>query len=240
MSDDGKRPYVERVREGTRRYVRELLGENLRLREDAGRVTTERDALRREVEALREERRRHDEEHGRLLATLGTTTSESRRFEERFLELEQQSANLAALYTASYQLHATLRRAEVLLAIQEIVINLVGSEELAVLSLTGGAPAPLVAVGVERAPEITPGGAISRALETRAPVIADGDPDGVTACVPLLVGGRLVGAIVIFRLLPQKGALGPFDQELLELLATHAATALYCAELHERDAGDRP
>ena len=61
------------------------------------------------------------------------------------------------------------------------------------------------------------------------------DGRGVTACVPLVVGGRRIGAIVMFRLLPQKPKFEPFDHELLMLLATHAATALYCSELHERE-----
>jgi hypothetical protein len=43
----------------------------------------------------------------------------------------------------------------------------------------------------------------------------------------------VTGAIALFRLLPQKPALEDVDHELFELLATHAATALYCTRLHQ-------
>jgi GAF domain-containing protein len=54
-------------------------------------------------------------------------------------------------------------------------------------------------------------------------------------CVPLIIAGRPIGLILLFGLLPQKPRLEPFDHELLGLLATHASTALYCSELHERE-----
>jgi hypothetical protein len=44
----------------------------------------------------------------------------------------------------------------------------------------------------------------------------------------------VTGAIAIYRLLPQKSGFEEVDRELFELLATHAATALYCTSLHAR------
>ena len=41
---------------------------------------------------------------------------------------------------------------------------------------------------------------------------------------------RVTGAIALFRLLPQKTALEAVDRELFDLLATHAAMALYCTD----------
>src|SRR5262249_1401031 len=52
--------------------------------------------------------------------------------------------------------------------------------------------------------------------------------------VPLRANDKLVGAIVIHRLLAHKPALEAFDLELFDLLATHAATALHCSRLHAR------
>jgi len=40
--------------------------------------------------------------------------------------------------------------------------------------------------------------------------------------------------VAIFRLLPQKTGLVALDHELFELIATHAARALYCTELQAR------
>jgi GAF domain-containing protein len=208
--------YVDQVRANTRSYIRELLDEQAE--------------LRRQLDELRADLERRDREQQAM-----------RRHERRFADIEQQNANLAALYAACYQLH-TPRRDEVLRAIQEIVINLIGSEELAVLGIGhGGALRPLAHMGVD--PDAlraltTDTGLIARAFAEGGPVAQTAEPaepDRITACVPLLVGGRRVGVIVVFRLLPQKPRLEPFDHELLGLLATHAATALFCSELYERE-----
>ena len=130
------------------------------------------------------------------------------------------------------------------MAIQEIVINLLGSEELAVLAVEEGGIRPLASVGVSDHRLSTlraDTGALGRALSGSLPVFTGvgagaGEiaADDITACIPLAVDGRVLAMIVIFRLLPQKPSFDSFDRELCELLATHAATALYCAGLHER------
>src|SRR5438093_910137 len=77
----------------------------------------------------------------------------------------------------------------------------------------------------------------------RVDVDADGpaDESNLTVCIPLKLAGEIVGAIAIFRLLPQKMELEAGDHELIELLATHAATALAFTELYaRRRAGKRP
>ena len=75
------------------------------------------------------------------------------------LEIEQQSSNLANLYVASYRLHGSVERSEVLQVIQEIIINLIGSEELGIYELDEKLLAALVegmppsggnALGVDR------------------------------------------------------------------------------------------
>ncbi len=241
-SDKPKNGYVTKVRDNTRGYIEELLRENVALRASAERARADQDELRRQLDGIRSDLTRHEVQTARLLDLLGAAEAETKRTEDRFGEVEQQNSNLAMLYTASYQLHSTVRRAEVLLAIQEIVINLVGSEELAVLELDGDALNPVASVGLDtaalarlRADE----GTIARALATGAPEIVPPDridPRGLTACIPLRVNDKPIAVIAIFRLLPQKQALGPFDRELFELIAAHASTALYCADLHERRA----
>jgi len=220
MSSDGpnKPSYVDRVRENTRRYIEDLLRDNERLREEVDRA---------------------QREHARLRDLLGAAERETRSFEDRYAEIEQQNANLASLYAASYQLHATVDRDQVLAAIQEIVINLIGSEELAILAVEGAALRPMAAFGMSsaRLELLRPdAGAIARALSDGRPVIGEAAED-MTACIPLSVGGKPFAAVAIFRLLPQKPALQSVDLELFDLLATHAANALYCAELHERAVG---
>ena len=62
----------------------------------------------------------------------------------------------------------------------------------------------------------------------RDPLPASPVPDNVTAVIPLRLGSDLSGAVVLFSLLPQKGGTyGDVDLELMDLLTTHAATALF-------------
>ena len=57
-------------------------------------------------------------------------------------------------------------------------------------------------------------------------VCSSADQD-LTACIPLSLDGQLMGAIAIFRLLPQKPNLEAIDYELFDMLAIHAAIALH-------------
>jgi hypothetical protein len=230
-----KTNYVAHVRDNTRKYIEELLQENVRLRGVIDTVGREQALLRRQLDDLRSDLDRRDQQHTRLLALLGAAEDAARGFEDRFAEVEIQNANLARLYAASYQLHATVQRSEVVQAIQEIVVNLIGSEELAILE--GGASLkPLATMGVDakRLDALdTNAGALGRSLATRTPVLCEPDASGLQASIPLVIGDRTLAVVLIFGLLPQKTELDAFDRELLDLVATHAATALYCAELHE-------
>ncbi len=162
---------------------------------------------------------------------------------ERCASLERQAAGLARLYTALYQLHETLDPAQVVERIQEIVNGFLGSEELALLEVDGAgqisvtASMGLSAQALSQLPQA--GGEIGAALQQGATYVADpagaagsGSSSLLTACVPLSIGHRVVGALAIFRLLPQKEALVPLDRDLLGLLGTQAARALYFARLH--------
>jgi len=159
---------------------------------------------------------------------------------ERCTSLERQAASLARLYTALYQLHGTLEHAQVVERIQEIVTGFLGSEELALLEIDDQEEVQVTAaMGVDphtlawlTAARGEVGAALGRG-RPKGPEAAPEHPP-LTACVPLMVGPRHVGALVVFRLLPQKEALGQFDRDLLEMLASQAARALYFARLHRQ------
>lgn len=240
--DDSGRSYVERVRQDAQRYSRELLQENESLRKLVVSLEAEKRRLGEQLQSIRDEADRFGREQADLQKRLLEIERESRRFEEQFVEVERQNSNLANLYVASYQFAGTLDRDRVLQVIQEILANLVGSEEIAVFELDeeGAALRLLAANGVE-------GGAFSRVAKG-AGVIgtvaasgetwiagesapAEGAEEHLTACVPLRLEDKVTGAIAIFRLLPQKSGLEPVDRELFDLLATHAAMALYCTGL---------
>lgn len=136
-----------------------------------------------------------------------STEQELDSLRAQLAELEQQHAHLTCLYVACSRLHASPDREDVIAAIHEIVINLIGCEELAVYEKHGERLSLISSFGIE--PGNTP------AFEN------------ATAVVPLVLDGRETGAIVLFRLLDHKPGLEPIDHELFELLTTHAATALH-------------
>ena len=197
--------------------------------------------LHEQVVSLRAQNERYEGEQAKLAAQLETTRAESRSYVQRYAEIETQNSNLANLYVASYRLHGTLDRKEVVDTLQEIVANLIGSEEAGLFELDRERKAlRLVAsFGLPRdAKHSVPlgQGPIGQAAEAGEIFVAEAEAGpaegGLTACIPLKLDGRVFGAIAIFRLLPQKSGFEEVDRELFELLATHAATALYCTSLH--------
>jgi len=56
--------------------------------------------------------------------------------------------------------------------------------------------------------------------------------DQPLVCIPLKIKDRVIGVIVVFRLLPQKERLVKVDYDLFTLLAAHAATAIFGARLY--------
>ena len=171
---------------------------------------------------------------------------------QRFVATELQHGDLASLYVASTRLQATLKKQEVLAAIREIVINLIGVEEMAVFE-NHPRTSTLSLIdyyGSERAnhSKILVGhGLIGRVALTGGCYFHDlkgterepGNANMPTACVPLKVDGVAWGVIVILRLLPQKDRLVALDYQLLDLLSNQAGIALHCAELSAERAAAR-
>jgi len=104
----------------------------------------------------------------------------------------------------------------------------------------------ITSTGIDAAPfrQIPAGhGIIGRAASLGETWVAADDPTAarrpeeseLSACIPLSLNGKVTGAIALFRLFPQKtNGIEAIDRELFELLATHAAVALYCSGLHAR------
>ncbi len=119
---EGLGDYIRTVRETTQEYLRDLTQENEKLC-----------ALIRTLEGqLDQERRERLQVEERIKAV----EAERRSYLERYLDVETQNDNVSKLYAATLRLHGTISHADVLAAIHEIVINLVGSEELAVFEMS--------------------------------------------------------------------------------------------------------
>lgn len=249
--DDGRNEdYVLQVRDTTHRYIEALIQENERLRgvvknfeEQQRRSEQERGLAESEIDRIDAERRM-------LAQRIGEIESQSRDLRSQFAEIEQQNSDLASLYVASYRLHETIKRSEVIAVIEEIVVNMIGSEQLAIFErdADSGKLELLDALGID-ADHLDRvrlrGLRIEDAADVLQEIVESGERYWVsadagvaveegselTACVPLVLDGRVTGAIAVLRLLDQKQSrLDPIDLELFDLLATHAAAALYCSD----------
>jgi GAF domain-containing protein len=231
-AEDRNRSYVLQARDEQQQYAASLLRENEKLRAT---VATLESDHRRAAEQVRAAVAELD----RIRTRYEEVEQENARYADQYQQVEAHSSNLANLYVASYQLHASVDRETVLNTIQEIVINLIGSEQVAIYERNGTAEFRLAAsfgVDADRLSSFVPGeGAVGRRLasgEIFADDQAAGGEQKLTACIPLKVGDAPIGAVLIFSLLEHKSSLQPVDHELFELLAVHASTALYCASLH--------
>jgi hypothetical protein len=170
-------------------------------------------------------------ENTALRETLAALQQEHAKCDQRLRELQEHNTTLVHLTVASQLLSTVADREGVLDAIEQIVVNIIGSEELAVFELR----ADDRQFGLLRTRGVDPDHphcstalrSIGDALRCGAPVVPS--VPGVTAVIPLRVDSIVFGALAIFRLLEQKKALDPTDHELLELLGRQGAVALFSA-----------
>jgi len=226
--------YVDKARDQMQSYVRQLLADNEALRMGLVELDSENARLRQEARSLQEELNVNRALQVQLAARVQEVRSESESRFAEYVKLETVNSNLANLYVASYQLHCTLRRDAVLAAIQEIVVNLIGSEEFAVFERDGAGRFRLASsVGAGDDESLADHERVAQATASGETWVSAQHGD-LTACIPLKVDGAVTGFIVIRRLLAHKAGLEPLDLELFDLLGTHAAMALYASSLDER------
>jgi len=226
--------------------------ERLRAEDEAlrGRLITledQKERLTKQIEDLREQLEQCDAERAKLEVRVAEAERENLRFFARYMEAEERSTHFATLFVASCRLHGVRTRAEVCTTIQEIIANLVGSEEIVIFEMNdaGSALEAVAAYGVDMEPykRVPLGeGVLGQAAMTGEMYRAPGQPiDGEpTACLPLKFDNRVIGAIAIFRLLTQKSALGTLDFDLLDVLGDLAATAMHVSGLRDKAEQKQP
>ena len=171
---------------------------------------------------------------------LRTIEIESRQLTARWQDIERKNGALANLYVAIHQLHGTLVRAEVVEALTEILVGLIGSEMLAVFERGDhGASFRLIgSFGIDAYDyrELSASDdSLGRLLASGVRYVA-GEPHAlagelempIAAALPLRFDGRVTGGIVLFSLLAHKRGFDDVDYDLFDLLTTHAAIALRC------------
>ena len=231
--------------------TRQLLDETARLRRRLVEVSSASAAggdaeHAGEQAALRDWIARIDElrlENRGLLEELQAAESRNQVWAARHAEIEERHNDLANLYVASYQLHASFDPDEVIAAISEIVINLIGAEVFALYSFDTGSgrlrPVACEGRALGTFPEVALGdgvigGACASGALYVAPALERGEPpeEGEpVAVVPLSTRGRSLGAIALYKLFDQKAGLSELDRQLFGLLASHAASALLSAHV---------
>jgi nitrate/nitrite-specific signal transduction histidine kinase len=235
-NENGLPSYVDRVREDTQKYIRHLLAENEQLRVAGAQLESETTRLRQELAAARQELVQHREAERELAQTMERIRTEGEQYLAQYAEVEMHNANLANLYVTSYQLHGTLEREAILQSLQEVIVNLIGSEDFAICEAADGALTVSASVGVDPSAVTWTTPHVRIAADSRVLYIGptDREPGDPLVCLPLQVDGHLVGMIIIFNLLAHKPQLEPLDHEIFDLLASHASTALYCCSLQQR------
>jgi hypothetical protein len=241
----------------------ELIRENERLREQVAHMERELAALRTQLasdDTLRVALRKIEElekEKRELLSHIESDAATSTRFLAHHAQMEAEIANLANLYVALYQLHATLDVRHVTDRLRELLGQLIGAREYAIYVANPDGK-ELVTLATEvadktRAPQIRlrdsvqpPPGAptlVERVFLTGVAHVAEGRLAELTeavACIPLKIEDATIGVIVIYSVFPQKERFLSVDFELFKLLGAHAATALMGAMLHSKAGGQVP
>ncbi len=185
-----------------------------------------------------------EEELAFLKEKYAQVEEENKDFASKYLEVEEENNNLANLYVASYQLHSTLDFSEVLRIVLEIIINLIGAEKFAIYLMDDKTHelCPVAAEGLSTSelPRVSLGettiGSVARDGESYFVEKLDEprpfNPKEPIVCIPLKIKEHVIGVISIYTLLTQKTGFSNIDYELFNLLAGHAATAIFSSRLY--------
>jgi len=215
------------------RYRVAELEENLRQSSDDARIKLYEDRIRLLEEEIQSLKKRYKE-----------VEEENKDFAARYVEVEEENNNLANLYVASYQLHSTLDFNEVLKIVIEIIINLIGAEKFVIMIMDEKTNEllPVTSEGLSDMdiPAVKMGeGIIGRVSKEGDSYFADEivyaedvDLEKPLVCIPLKIKEHVIGVIVIYSLLVQKERFTNVDYELFNLLAGHAATAIFSSRLY--------
>ncbi len=147
--------------------------------------------------------------------------------------------DLGNLYVLIHGLFATPEREVVRAVVRDVLINFVGTEEVACYERDGDVLRLAWQVGVEL-PEQTPltetelgQACLDGAIRVMTPAeLQTRRRDQPSAIVPMRLStppSEIVGAVVIFGLLPQRPHYGDLDQQIFKILSTHGAVALWAS-----------
>lgn len=227
-------------------FTKELLKENEKLRYRIAQLegSLEKSGDEARTKLFEERIKLLEGDINSLMERFKQVEEENRDFASKYLEVEEENNNLANLYVASYQLHSTLDFSEVLRIVLEIVINLIGAEKFAILLIDEKTnelvPVATEGMSVSSAPKVKIGiGRIGTVAKEGESYFAENltlkkefNPEDPIVCIPLKIKEHVIGVISIYSLLTQKTGFTNMDYELFNLLAGHAATAIFSSKLY--------
>jgi hypothetical protein len=179
-------------------------------------------------------------ENERLTARVEDLQREQRELVQRLAEMEEHNRALESLFVTAYRLHATLDPGEVLTALDEILINLVGAEAYGVWAVgQDGEPGELL-LGSRDAQGPGTLSSEERTLARTTFTLGAWFPQpgrprpGVNALaiVPLRVESDLMAVLLLRNFLEHKTGMTKIDRRVLGLIADQAGRALLSAKLH--------
>jgi len=173
---------------------------------------------------------------------LEATLKDQQELTTQLVDAENLAGKLMSLYVATYQLHVSLDPGEVQTAIAEIAKDLLGASSFVLLikdDVEGGCEVALSQSVDERSRFA--GGHYQGGDDMVDATLADGIlrleaeiSTEALAAVPLRVEEAIVGALVILRMLDHKATPLSEDRDILDLLAAHAASALFAARVYSK------
>lgn len=184
-----------------------------------------------------------------LEKTIRNFEQEKNNLASRYAEIEEENNNLANLYVASYQLHSTLDFKEILRILLEIITNLIGAERFAIMLVDEQSqklvPKASEGITIDMLPTTKIGEGIIGTVATTGEsyfattlsgklVKTTGDFTAPIVCIPLKIESQVIGIIPVYSLFTHKKNFSSVDYELFNLLAGHAANAIYLSILHAR------
>jgi hypothetical protein len=179
----------------------------------------------------------------RLRAQLEQVVAANLNLSALLISADARSGELLKLLVAVRALLESRDATAALAGVQDILVNVVGTQEFVIYSLDGdtdclvpiagegeafsiAAPAPIRGSWLD---DIVRGGEVMIPTSRRQQP-GRGRHANVAAVVPLRVLDRVLGAIVIARVLPHRELLNFCDREVLGLLGAYAATAIIAAD----------
>jgi hypothetical protein len=170
---------------------------------------------------------------------------ENSEFRARYAELEKQNETFMNLFVSSCQLHSTLDEEAILQSMQEIVLHMVGAEIFSIWMVNQNTGNLEIIAATDESDHFK--GKFPALDENTIGKLAAGQasyysydgkkPENIEealACIPLIMEGRTIGAIIIYKLLVQKSGFTSLDHEILDLLTNQAVTCLVGARSYSK------